>query len=83
MGLLVLRYVFATQKLQERSISLQVSVDLWHQTWSITIGSVLHKTQKPRTRTILEVFLQDRIRNNDIHNVTGVTDIAQRIAKLK
>ncbi|CAH2236159.1 jg17672 [Pararge aegeria aegeria] len=40
-------------------------------------------TQQAMERAMLGVSLCDQIRNEEIHRRTKVTDIAQRVAKLK
>jgi hypothetical protein len=43
----------------------------------------LNVTQRAMERAMLRVSLRDRIRNDDIHKRTKVTDIARRIADFK
>ena len=55
------------------------------ETWSLTIGLMnkLKVAQRAMERAMLGVSLRDRIRNEEIRKRTKVTDIAQRISKLK
>ncbi|CAH2248562.1 jg24159 [Pararge aegeria aegeria] len=55
------------------------------ETWSLTMGLIrrLRVTQRAMERAMLGVSLRDRIRNVEIRRRTKVTDIAQRVAKLK
>ncbi|CAH2224279.1 jg6897 [Pararge aegeria aegeria] len=55
------------------------------ETWLLTMGLIrrLRVTQRAMERAILGVSLRDRIRNVEIRRRTRVTDIAQRVAKLK
>ncbi|CAH2243454.1 jg9370 [Pararge aegeria aegeria] len=55
------------------------------ETWSLTMGLIrrLRVTQRAMERAMLGVSLLDRIRNVEIRRRTRVTDIAQRVAKLK
>ncbi|CAH2217639.1 jg24 [Pararge aegeria aegeria] len=55
------------------------------ETWSLTMGLIRRPrvTQRAMERVMLGVCLRDRISNVEIRRRTGVTDIAQRIAKLK
>ena len=55
------------------------------ETWSLTIGLMnkLKVAQRAMERAMLGVSLRDRIRNDEIRKRTKVTDIAQRISKLK
>ncbi|CAH2236091.1 jg4788 [Pararge aegeria aegeria] len=55
------------------------------ETWSLTMGLIrrLRITQRAMLRAMLVVFLRDQIRNEEIRRRTRVTDIAQRVAKLK
>ncbi|CAH2242429.1 jg20431 [Pararge aegeria aegeria] len=55
------------------------------ETWSLTVGLIrsLRVTQRAMERAMLGVSLRDRIRNVEIRRRTKVTDIAQRVAKLK
>ncbi|XP_052737833.1 putative uncharacterized transposon-derived protein F52C9.6 isoform X1 [Bicyclus anynana] len=55
------------------------------ETWSLTMGLIrrLRVTQRAMERAMLGVSLRDRIRNEEIRRRTKVTDIAQRVAKLK
>ncbi|CAH2235770.1 jg7628 [Pararge aegeria aegeria] len=55
------------------------------ETWSLTMGLIrrLRVTQRAMERAMLEVSQCDRIRNVEIRRRTRVTDIAQRVAKLK
>ncbi|CAH2233199.1 jg2736 [Pararge aegeria aegeria] len=43
----------------------------------------LRVTQRAMERAMLRVCLRDQIRNEEIHRRTRVTDIAQRVSKLK
>ncbi|CAH2216846.1 jg6622, partial [Pararge aegeria aegeria] len=43
----------------------------------------LRATQRAMGRAMLRVYLRDQIRNVEIRRRTRVTDIAQRVAKLK
>ncbi|CAH2251142.1 jg11821 [Pararge aegeria aegeria] len=43
----------------------------------------LRITQRAMERAMLGVSLRDQIRNEEIRRITRVTDIAQRVAKLK
>ena len=55
------------------------------ETWTLTIG-LIHKfkvAQRAMERAMLGVSLRDKIRNDNIRKRTGVTDVAQRISKLK
>ncbi|CAH2218367.1 jg7122 [Pararge aegeria aegeria] len=55
------------------------------ETWTLTVN-LIHKfkvAQPAMERAMLGISLQDRIRNDDIRRRTKVTDIAQRISKLK
>ncbi|CAH2239741.1 jg12161 [Pararge aegeria aegeria] len=73
------------------SIQMQLSllfilcfcIKLW--SWSLTMGLIkrLRVTQRAMERAVLGVSLRDRIRNVEIRRRTIVTDIAQRVAKLK
>ncbi|CAH2240457.1 jg7149 [Pararge aegeria aegeria] len=53
--------------------------------WSLTMVLIrrLRVTQRVMVRPMLGVSLRDRIRNVEIRRRTRVTDIAQRVAKLK
>ncbi|CAH2234448.1 jg6125 [Pararge aegeria aegeria] len=55
------------------------------ETWSLTMGLIkrLRATQRAMERAMLGVSLRDLIRNVEIRRRTIVTDIAQRVAKLK
>ncbi|CAG4968657.1 unnamed protein product [Parnassius apollo] len=55
------------------------------ETWSFTAGRMrtLKVAQRAMERAMLGVSLRDRLRNEDIRSKTRVTDIAQRISKLK
>ncbi|CAH2236034.1 jg7325 [Pararge aegeria aegeria] len=55
------------------------------ETWSLTMGliSMLRVTQRAMERAMLEISLRDKIRNVKIRRRTRVTDITQRVAKLK
>ncbi|CAH2237352.1 jg12066 [Pararge aegeria aegeria] len=55
------------------------------ETWSLTMGLIrrLRVTQRAMERAMLRVSLRDLIRNEEIRRRTRVTDIAQRVAKLK
>ena len=55
------------------------------ETWSLTVGLIgkLKVAQRAMERAMLGVSLRDRIRNEEIRRRTKVTDIAQRISKLK
>ncbi|CAH2264014.1 jg16397 [Pararge aegeria aegeria] len=55
------------------------------ETWSLTMGLIrrLRVTQRAMERAMLGVSLRDLIRNEKIRRRTRVTDIAQRVAKLK
>ncbi|CAH2236015.1 jg7307 [Pararge aegeria aegeria] len=55
------------------------------ETWSLTMGLIrrLRVTHRVMERAMLGVSLHDRIRNVEIRKRTRVTDIAQRVAKLK
>ncbi|CAH2231293.1 jg20612 [Pararge aegeria aegeria] len=55
------------------------------ETWSLTMGLIrrLRVTQRAMERAMLGVSLRDQIRNEEIRRRTRVTDIAQRVAKLK
>ena len=55
------------------------------ETWSFTMGliSKLSIVQRAMERAMLGVSLRDRLRNEEIRRRTKVTDIAQRISKLK
>ena len=55
------------------------------ETWSLTMGLIrkLKVTQRAMERAMLGVSLRDRLRNEEIRRRTKVTDIAQRISKLK
>ncbi|CAH2241458.1 jg15655 [Pararge aegeria aegeria] len=55
------------------------------ETWSLTLGLIrrLRVTQWAMERAMLGVSLRDQIRNEEIRKRTRVTDIAQRVAKLK
>ncbi|CAH2232405.1 jg20998 [Pararge aegeria aegeria] len=55
------------------------------ETWSLTLGLIrrLRVTQRAMERAMLGVSLRDHIRNEEIGRRTRVTDIAQRVAKLK
>ena len=55
------------------------------ETWSLTIGHMnkLKVAQRAMERAMLGVSLRDRVRNEEIRRITKVTDIAQRISKLK
>ncbi|CAH2234461.1 jg17763 [Pararge aegeria aegeria] len=55
------------------------------ETWPLTMGFIrrLRVTQRAMERATLGVSLRDRIRNEEIRRRTRVTDIAQRVAKLK
>ncbi|CAH2218499.1 jg3196 [Pararge aegeria aegeria] len=55
------------------------------ETWKLTVD-LIHKfkvAQRAMERAMLGVSLRDRIRNDEIRRRTKVTDIAQRINKLK
>ncbi|CAH2239680.1 jg12456 [Pararge aegeria aegeria] len=54
-------------------------------TWSLTMGLIkrLRVTQRAVERAMLGVSLRDQIRNVEICRRTKVTDIAQRVTKLK
>ncbi|CAH2238635.1 jg5381 [Pararge aegeria aegeria] len=53
--------------------------------WLITMGLIrrLRVNQRAMERAMLGVSLRDRIKNVEIRGRTGVTEIAQRVAKLK
>ncbi|CAH2211469.1 jg22874 [Pararge aegeria aegeria] len=55
------------------------------ETWSLTMGLIrrLRVTQRAMERAMLGVSLRDQIRNEEIRRRTRVTNIAQRVAKLK
>ncbi|CAH2208482.1 jg22865 [Pararge aegeria aegeria] len=55
------------------------------ETWSLTMGLIrrLRVSQRAMERSILGASLRDRISNVEIRRRTRVTDIAQRVAKLK
>ncbi|CAH2237722.1 jg13474 [Pararge aegeria aegeria] len=55
------------------------------ETWSLTMGLIrrLRITQRAMERAMLGVPLRDQIRNEEIRRRIRVTDIAQRVAKLK
>ncbi|CAH2236082.1 jg3652 [Pararge aegeria aegeria] len=55
------------------------------ETWSLTMGLIrrLRVTQRAMERAMSGVSLRDQIRNVVIRRRTRVTDIAQRVAKLK
>ncbi|CAK1604107.1 unnamed protein product [Parnassius mnemosyne] len=55
------------------------------ETWSFTAGRMrkLKVAQRAMERAMLGVSLRDKLRNEDIRSRTRVTDIAQRISKLK
>ncbi|CAK1589840.1 unnamed protein product [Parnassius mnemosyne] len=55
------------------------------ETWSFTAGRMrkLKAAQRAMERAMLGVSLRDKLRNEDIHTRTRVTDIAQQISKLK
>ncbi|CAH2240129.1 jg6383 [Pararge aegeria aegeria] len=55
------------------------------ETWSLTMILIrrLRITQRAMERAMLGVSLHDQIRNEEICRRTTVTDIAQRVAKLK
>ncbi|CAH2209422.1 jg21674, partial [Pararge aegeria aegeria] len=55
------------------------------ETWTLTMGIIrsLRITQRAMERAMLGVSLRDQIRNEEIRRRTRVTDIAQRLAKLK
>ncbi|CAH2208849.1 jg14 [Pararge aegeria aegeria] len=55
------------------------------ETWSLTICLIrrLRVTQRAMERAMLGLSLRDKIRNVEICRKTRVTDIAQRVAKLK
>ncbi|CAH2270083.1 jg16543 [Pararge aegeria aegeria] len=55
------------------------------ETWSLTTGLIkrLRVTQRAMERAMLGVSLRDKIRNVEIRRRTRVTDVAQRVAKLK
>ncbi|CAH2268045.1 jg10355 [Pararge aegeria aegeria] len=54
-------------------------------TRSLTMGPIkrLRVTQRAMERAMLGVSLLDQIRIEEIHRTTRITDIAQRVAKLK
>ncbi|CAH2268719.1 jg24610 [Pararge aegeria aegeria] len=54
-------------------------------TWSLTMGLIrrLGVTQRAMENAMLGVSLRDQIRNVEIRKRTRVTNIAQRVAKLK
>ncbi|CAH2226578.1 jg22340, partial [Pararge aegeria aegeria] len=55
------------------------------ETWTLTVD-LIHKfkvAQRAMERAMFGVSLRDRIRNDEIRRRTKVTDIAQRISKLK
>ncbi|CAH2238184.1 jg13018 [Pararge aegeria aegeria] len=54
-------------------------------TWSLTIGLIgrLRVTQRAIERAMLGVPLRDKIRNEEIRRRSRVTDIPQKVAKLK
>ncbi|CAH2218391.1 jg4437 [Pararge aegeria aegeria] len=55
------------------------------ETWSLTMGLIRRPrvTQRAMERVMLEISLRDRTSNVEIRRRTRVTDIAQRVAKLK
>ncbi len=55
------------------------------ETWSLTVGLIkkLKVAQRAMERAMLGVSLRDRIKNEDVRKRTKVSDIAQRISKLK
>ncbi|CAH2248399.1 jg6199 [Pararge aegeria aegeria] len=55
------------------------------ETWPLTMGLIrrLRVTQRAMERAMLGVSLRDQIRNEEIRRRTRVTDIAQRVVKLK
>ncbi|CAH2227620.1 jg14169 [Pararge aegeria aegeria] len=55
------------------------------ETCSLNMGLIrrLRVTQRAMERAMLEVSLRDQIRHEEIRRRTRVSDIAQRIAKLK
>ncbi|CAH2240428.1 jg13331, partial [Pararge aegeria aegeria] len=54
-------------------------------TWSLTMGLIrrLRITQRAMERAMLGVSLRDQIRNEEIRRRIRITDISQRVAKLK
>ncbi|CAH2210916.1 jg7571 [Pararge aegeria aegeria] len=58
---------------------------VWLETWPLTMGLIrrLRVTHRAMERAMLGVSLRDQIRNEEIRRRTRVTDIAQRVAKLK
>ncbi|CAH2245134.1 jg2388 [Pararge aegeria aegeria] len=55
------------------------------ETWSLTMGLIrrLRVTQRAMERAMLGVSLREQIRNEEIRRRTRVTDISQRLVKLK
>ncbi|CAH2243980.1 jg25392 [Pararge aegeria aegeria] len=55
------------------------------ESWSLTMGLIrsLRVSQRAMERAMLGLYLRDQIRNEEIRRRTRVTDIAQRVAKLK
>ncbi|CAH2208686.1 jg25891 [Pararge aegeria aegeria] len=55
------------------------------ETWSLTMDLIrkLRVTQRAMERTMLGVSLRDQIRNEEIRRRSKVTDITQRVVKLK
>ncbi|CAH2244465.1 jg15944 [Pararge aegeria aegeria] len=55
------------------------------ETWTLTVD-LIHKfkvAQRAMKRAMLGISLRDRNRHDEIRRKTKVTDIAQRISKLK
>ncbi|CAH2267381.1 jg27564 [Pararge aegeria aegeria] len=64
---------------------LTIMMTYGSETWSLTMGLIrrLRVTQRAMERAMLGVSLRNQIRNVEIRRRTRVTDIAQRVAKLK
>lgn len=85
-----LRYIFTSdipQALKTKVFDQCVLPTMTYgaETWTLTIG-LIHKfkvAQRAMERAMLGVSLRDKIRNDNIRKRTGVTDVAQRISKLK
>ncbi|CAH2231959.1 jg4020 [Pararge aegeria aegeria] len=76
---------FAIRRKRIASLMKRTWITSGSETWSLTMGLIrrLRVTQRAMERAMLGVSLRDLIRNEEIRRRTRVTDIAQRVAKLK